>query len=180
MSFTIANAKTLAESWFEDDLTDALVLIWGNEFVQRIVNDKVWPETTYDLDNMVADTWTELPADFVRAVKLVDDSSTLETLAYTIKNGKIKCDYAGDYTLTYIPYPGDLATVSTNVPLHDAFKYPMAEFFIFRYFKIELDDDDSYNASTEYEYRYLSSLKAIYDKMDLDSEQDGFQVGMRW
>jgi|GEM_PF-4309932 hypothetical protein len=180
MSFTIANAQTLAESWFEDELDDALVLIWGNEFIQRIVNDKVWVETTYDLDDVVADTWTALPAAFVRFVSLTEDTYDTDYASYEVKNGKIKCEDAGDYTLTYIPYPADLATIATTVPLHDAFKYPMAEFLVFRYFKIELDDDDSYNASTEYEYRYLSSLKAIYDKMDLDSEQDGFQVGMRW
>ncbi len=179
MSFTIDSAITLAESWFEETLDDAKCLIWGTEFLQRVVNDKLWAEDTETFDDKIADTWYSLPSDFVRFVGLEDSNEDIYT-SYEIKNGKIRFADDGDYTLTYIPYPVDLATISTAVPLPDAFKYPLAEYLIFRYFKVELDDDDSYNASTEYEFRYKKSLKDIYDKMDIDSELDSFQVNMRW
>ena len=46
MSFTISDAKVLAESWFDDTLDATLVLAWGNEFIRRIVSNRLWLDTT--------------------------------------------------------------------------------------------------------------------------------------
>lgn len=183
MSFTIDDAITLAESWFEETLDETKCLIWGNEFIQRIVSDKVWAEDTQAYDDSAADTWYDLPAGFYRFVKVEDSNDNAYDYCQIKGNGatgKIKFATGDDYTLTFVSYPSDIATISTDVPLPDAFKYPLAEYLIFRYFKIELDDDDSYNASSEYEYRYKKSLKELYAKMDIDSELDNFQLDMRW
>lgn len=179
MSFTIDDAITVAESWFEETLDDAKCLIWGNEFLQRIINDKFWTEDDQDFDDAVADTWISLPSDFIRSVKLVDSNDDDYT-DYEIKNGYIRFVDAGDYTLTYIPYPAALSTISTNVPLPDIFKYPLAEYLVFRYFKQEMDDDDSYNSAAEYEVRYKNSLTEIYSKYESDSVMDSFRKNLRW
>jgi len=286
MSFTITDAKTLAESWFDETLDAALILIWGNEFIRRTVNDKLWLDTTkafsatvipatdpalsasgsgaftgtfkgkvtfVDADGAESDpnagevtvvassdgqidwssiptrtgctrklyrtkadgniyyylaaiadatttTYTDttadtsltipmniktqytLPTAFMRAV-LVEDVNGNEYTNYSISNRKIKFGANGDYVLTYTPYPTALAAITgtgNEVPLPDACLYPLAEFLIFKYFNIELDDEESQYSAKQYEARYQASLKDIYDKMEINSDTESFQVKMRW
>lgn len=192
MPFTITDAKTLAESWFDETLDDdTSLLMWGNEFNQRIVDSRLWVEATQEFANSTANTAYDLPTDFVRTVK-VEDSNDCEYSAYTIKNGKIKFSSDGSYTLTYTQYPVAIAaiaavtsgdppvTVSNAVPLPDAFLYPMAEFLIFKFYNLEMDDDDCKAAASEYEQRMRGSLKRIYDAMEIDSETESFKPILRW
>lgn len=199
MSFTIATAKVLAESWIDDVIDEYLILIWGNEFLQRIVNDKVWetrkyassfrgpdPMTLVEVDGyfviLLSDTWYELPDDFFRSIK-VEDADGILYASYTIKNGLIKFANEGPYTLTYIAYPSKLTSISgagNEIPLPDAFEYPLSEFLAFRYYALKANDDFSKKASSEYEQRYKSSLKRLYGSMELNSETESFQIKMRW
>jgi len=179
MSFTISSAKTLAESWFEETLDDALILIWGNEFLQRIVSNKLWLKKTQVFENVEANTPTAIAAGFVRSIK-VEDSNDVEYSGYQIKNGNISFNVADTYGLTYVEYPDKLADITKAFPLPDAFEYPLAEFLIFKYYNFELDDEDSKQASEEYEQRFTYSLKKLYGELEIDSESDSFQVTMRW
>lgn len=286
MSFTIADAQTLAHTWFDDIIEDADALVWGNEFIRRRVSDRLWAETTkeyaeaiapstdptiaasgsgsitgtykvkvtfVDADGAESDcnttevsvtassnlqfdwsaiptrtgctrklyrtkaggdkyyyvaaiadatttTYTDttadssltvpmniktkytLPTAFYRAV-MVEDSNAEDYAGYKINNGKIEFALNGDYTLTYIPYPTALAAITgagNDVPLPDVFMYPMAEYLIFKYYNIEIDDEDSKLYANEYEARYQDSLKDIYNTMEINSETESFQVGLRW
>lgn len=191
MSFTISDARTLAESWTDEILEDDQILEWGNEFVRKKVNDKLWQTSTEAYANSIANTWYTLPADFSRSIG-AEDSNGMEYSNYVIRNGKISFAIDGSYTLNYAAYPAKIAaitatasgeppvTVPNNVPLPDAFIYPMAEFLLFKLFNIELDDEDSKAAAQEYEARYTNSLKELYDKMEIDSQNEAFQVKMRW
>ena len=123
-----------------------------------------------------------LPALFCRSV-MVEDSSGIDYSCYKINNGKIQFALNGDYTLTYIPYPTALTAITgagNNVPLPDALLDPMAEYLVFKYYNIEIDDEDSKMFANEYEVRYKASLKDIYDSMEINNETESFQVKMRW
>lgn len=183
MSFTISDARTLAEKWTEEMLEDDQILEWGNEFVQKEVDDRLWPEDTVAFPGSTTDTWYALPADFLRSVKVEDSNSSTEYAGYVVRNGRIKFAADGSFTLTYVSQPAKIAAVTgtgNEVPLPDAFRYPMAEFLLFKFFNIELDDEDSKAAAQEYEARHSNSLKEIYAKMEIDSEAEAFQVKMRW
>lgn len=179
MPFTIDDAVTLAESWFEETLDIDKCLIWGNEFLRRIVDDKLWQESEYVFNDAVESTWVVLPADFRRSV-FVEDSSGSEYKSYSIKNGRIKFSQSGDYSLTYVALPNEIPAASEEVPLPDGFEYPLAEFFIFKYYNMEIDDDDCKKAADEYERRYLYSLKKIYAQMEIESEAGSFQQKINW
>lgn len=183
MSFTIADAKALAETWVDEVLDDNLILTWGNEFLRQAVDSKVWPESTETFTDIAANTWTALPTDFYRSIKITDADGLLCS-DYAIRGSNIKFTVAGTYELTYIKYPAELAGISgegNNVPLHDAFKYPLAEFLLFKQYNIEIDDDDDKKVAMEYEARYTASLKEIYGEMELNTSEGGsFQVQMRW
>ena len=182
MSFTIEDAQTLAHTWFEDGISDAQALTWGNEFVQRIVSDKLWREDTEEYADKKADTAYPLPAVFYRTVK-VGDSNDYPIAGYKISNGKITFTLDGSYTLTYIAYPAALTAISgegNDVPLPDAFIYPLAEFLIFKYYNIEMDDEDCKLYANEYEARFRMSLKNIYDSMEINSTAESFRTVVRW
>ena len=182
MSFTIEDAQTLAHTWIEDELTDAMALTWGNEFIQRIVSDKLWQEDTEEYADKKGNTAYALPANFYRTVKVEDSNSGLFA-GYAINNGYITFTVDGSYTLTYIAYPAALIAISgegNDVPLPDAFIYPLAEFLIFKYYNIEIDDEDCKMYANEYEARFRTSLKNIYDSMEIDSETESFRVVARW
>lgn len=195
MAFTIADARTLAESWFEETLDDADILVWGNEFLRRKVSNKLWNEDTADFADSAANTYYDLPSDFFLIVLVTDQANTeikYDSTHYTISNGRIKFKADGDYTITYRVYPALIAAITATtsgdppvtdanaVPLPDPFMYPMAEYLIFKYYNIEIDDEDSKAASLEYEGRVNSSLKDIYDEMQIDTSSDSFQVQMKW
>jgi len=199
MSFTITDAKTLAETWFDEVLDPTMILAWGNEFVQRIVNSKVWktnritnsfslgdPLTIIDVDGsyviVTADTWYTLPSDFAYSTG-VTDSDGFPYRNYTIKNGLIKFANSGPFTLTYIAYPEKITAISgegNEVPLSDSFLYPLAEFLIFKFYNLEMDDEDSKASANEYEARCNASLKKLYSMMELDSEHESFHPKLRW
>ena len=194
MAFTITDAKTLAHSWIEETLDDAQILIHGNEFLRRAISNKLWQEKTQDFEDAVAGTYYDLPTDFYLSALVTDKTDTdLVYKDYAISNMRIKFNSDGDYTLTYRAFPALIAaitatttddvppvTATNSVPLPDAFIYPLAEYLIYRYFNIELDDEDSKAAAQEYEARYTNSLRKLYSDMEIDSESDSFQVTMRW
>jgi hypothetical protein len=183
MSFTISDAKTLAHSWIEETLDDAQILIHGNEFLRRVVSNKLWQEDIGDYAESVANTYYDLPTDFYSTVSVTNQTDTdieYPSSAYTISNGRIKFMANGDYFVTYKIFPALIKAITYDYPLPDAFIYPLAEYLIYRYFNIELDDGDSKAAAMEYEQRCANSLREIYSQMDIDSEGDGFQVKMRW
>lgn len=183
LAFTITDAKTLAETWFDEKLEDAQVLVWGNEFIRRVVSNKLWTENSGEFSGSIAGVYYDLPTDFyimVAVTNQADPTIEYDSNAYTISNGRIKFGNSGDYTVTFREYPSLLLAVTDDYPLPDAFVYPLAEYLIFRYFNIELDDEDCKAGSLEYEARVKSSLKNIYDEMQISSEYDSFQVKMRW
>lgn len=180
MSFVIDDAITLAESWFEEELDSAQCLIWANEFLRRKASNKLWSESTEDYADKSADTWYDLPTDFFMTVKVLDENDvTYENCR--MRNGKIMFASDGTYELTYVQYPEALSdTDTTDFPLPDAFLYPLAEFLIFRFYNQELDDEDSKNSAMEYEGRYLSSLKEIYSRMQINTDTEIFKPRLRW
>jgi hypothetical protein len=189
MAFTITDAKTLAHSWIEETLDDAQILIHGNEFIRRIVSDKAWGRktATYTKDDIPEGETKpvfNLPADFYRLVKIETLSGyEVDGDIYEISNSKITFKIQFDFIMTYVAYPAALTAITgegSSISLPDIFLYPLAEFLIFKYFNVELDDGDSKAAAMEYEQRCANSLREIYSQMDIDSEGDGFQVKMRW
>jgi hypothetical protein len=125
----------------------------------------------------------DLPTDFFRSVKAEDVATGAEYSGYKIRNRKIDFGINNDFILTYVPYPAALTATSgagNEVPLPDVCKHPLAEFFVFKYNNIEIDDDDCKKAANEYEQRYLASLNKIYSDMEINSEGDSFQVKMKW
>jgi len=190
MSFTIGDAKTLANSWTDESISDANALIWGNEFIQNEVNSRAWAEATAEFE-ATADTWYDLPvttpaagenpaiAGFIRTVSVVNDDGDTYS-GYVIRNKKIKFAATDTYTLTYVGYPAALANITTDVPLQDAFKYPMAKFLLFKQLSVEYDDEDMKPEAERYRQEYLMDLKKAYDEIEMDSENESFQVPMRW
>jgi len=192
MSFTITNAKTLADSWTDETIDSAKALIWGNEFIQNEVDSRAWTESTAEFV-ATADTWYNLPvttpadeeeetpaiAGFIRTVLVKNDDGD-EYSGYTIRNKKIKFAATDTYTLTYIGYPADLADITTDVPLQDAFKYPLAKFLMFKHLSTEYDDEDMKPEAERYRQEYSLGLKKIYDQMEMDSENESFQVMPSW
>lgn len=156
-------------------------------YVATIADDTTtnYTDTTSDANltiPMLIKTKYTLPTDFYRIVK-VEDLSGIEYEGYTIGNRQISFEVNDNYIMTYVAYPAALTAITgdgSSISLPDVFLYPLAEFLIFKYFNIELDDDDSKMAAMEYEQRCANSLREIYSQMDIDSEGDGFQVKMRW
>ncbi len=183
MSFTCADAISLAltENWLDETLDESEVLVWGNWFLRRTVNDSLWQDADTDYENSVADTWYSLPTDFIRVVEIKDSNDmNYSDYSYTIKNGKIKFAADGSYTLTYVQYPTALASVASDVPLPDSYLYPMAEFMVFKFYNKDNDDKDRKEQAMEYESRYKGTLKEIYDRTEIRGETESFQVQMRW
>lgn len=183
MAFTIADAKALAETWFEEVLNSDDILVWGNEFLRREVSNKLWQEETLDYDDSVAKTFYELPANFFRIVSVVRQDIPdieLNSAFYMVNNGRIRFTTDGSYTITYKAYPASVEATTDEFPLPDAFIYPLAEFLIFKYFNVELDDEDCKSAAIEYEARVNASLKTIYDEMQIDTSTESFRVQMKW
>jgi len=204
----IADAKALADSWTDETINENKALTWGNEFIQNEVRSKTWVETAQDYVEALACVWYDLPAGFVRTVQveyinndenefykymiftaheavsdtLFDEKDCNKNIlyGYTIRNGKIKFSAAGTYKLTYIGYPSKVESINTSVALHDAFMYPMAKFLLFKHLSIEYDDEDMKPEAERYRQEYLLDLKKIYDEMEFDSENESFQVQMRW
>ena len=113
----------------------------------------------------------------------MEDSNSGLFAGYAINNGYITFTVDGSYTLTYIAYPAALIAISgegNDVPLPDAFIYPLAEFLIFKYYNIEMDDEDCKLYANEYEARFRTSLKNIYDGMEINSEAESFRMVARW
>lgn len=190
MSFTITNAKTLADSWTDEVIASADALIWGNEFIQNEVSSKAWSESTAEFV-ATADTWYALPvttpaagetpaiAGFIRAISITDANES-NYINYIIRNKKIKFADTDTYTLTYAGYPAALAAITTVVPLQDAFQYPMAKFLLFKHFSQEYDDSDMQATAEKYRGEYLIGLKTIYDEIEMDSENESFEVKRTW
>jgi hypothetical protein len=190
MPFAITDAKTLANSWTDETIADDDALLWGNEFIQNEVNSRAWAESTAEFE-ATANVWYDLPvttpangetpaiAGFVRAVEVIN-SKNVAYSGYTIRNKKIKFTATDTYILTYIGYPAALANITTDVPLQDAFKYPMAKFLLFKQLSVEYDDEDMKPEAERYRQEYLMDLKKAYDEIEMDSENESFQVPMRW
>jgi len=179
LPFTIAEARTLAETWVDEVLSNAQIIEWGNEFFLRKVKDTLWMEGTEEYSNSTANTGYALPAGFWRSNGVKDSNGEIYS-RYFIKNRKISFAIDGSYTLAYTAYPSKIEDIEDEVLLPDVFLYPLAEYLLFRFFNIELDDEESKNAAQEYEARYNASLKAIYDEMEIDNENESFQVEIRW
>lgn len=190
MSFTITDAKTLADSWTDETIDAAKALLWGNEFIQNEVDSRAWTESEAEFE-ATADTWYALPvvtaateeepaiAGFIRTVLVKNDDGD-EYSGYTIRNKKIKFAATDTYTLTYVGYPADLADITTAAPLQDTFKYPMAKFLLFKHLSTEYDDEDMKPEAERYRQEYLMGLKKIYDQMEMDSENESFRVKAIW
>lgn len=190
MSFTITNAKTLADSWTEEVIDSSKALIWGNEFIQSEVGSRTFQESTAELV-ATKDTWYDLPvptvateevpavAGFVYAI-LVSSGNCSNYKHYIIQNRKIKFADTDTYTLTYAGYPSALPSASDTVPLHDAFLYPMAKFFLFKHYSFEYDDSDMQSAAERYRAEYLIGIKKAYDEIEMDSENESFSVRAVW
>ena len=190
MSFTITNAKTLADSWTDEVVSTTDALIWGNEFLQNEINSKAWEESTVPFV-ATKDIWYNLPiataateedpaiAGFIRTISLTD-SNGRSYANYIIRNKKIKFADTDTFTLTYTGYPAKLASITEAVPLQDAFMYPMAKFLLFKQFSQEYDDADMYATAEKYRGEYLIGLKSIYDEIEMDSENESFQIRPSW
>jgi hypothetical protein len=156
-------------------------------YVATIADDTTTTYTDNATDDeltvpMLIKTKYTLPTDFYRVVK-VETLDGYEYEGYTIGNRQISFAVNDNYIMTYVAYPAALTAITgdgSSISLPDIFLYPLAEFLIFKYFNIELDDGDSKAAAMEYEQRCANSLREIYSQMDIDSEGDGFQVKMRW
>lgn len=172
MSFTISDVKELAESWINEAIHGNDALMWANEFIQNEVGSTAWPEDTELYTAAMEGTWYALPSDFIRTVLITNDDGS-ECSGYSIRNSKIKFDYTDSYIMTYVAYPGRLTNLTTAISLSDIYKYPMAKFLVFKYLKTG-DEADKYGQS------YLLDLKNLRDEMQIDSQNEGFQVQERW
>ena len=119
-----------------------------------------------------------LPTGFYRLVS-VANLSDIPCYNYVIGNGKISFPADDDYIMTYVPYPTVLTAITgtgQEVPLHDDFKYPLAEFLAFKHYNA---DPNNKALAAEYEKRYAMNLSGIYNDMDVNSSTS-FQPRMRW
>jgi len=118
----------------------------------------------------------DLPTGFYRLIS-VQNLSKIPYYDYSIGNGKISFPTDDDYVMTYVPYPTALTAITgtgQNVPLHDDFKYPLAEFLVYKHFNPTNKD-----LAAEYEKRYVMNLRGIYGEMDVNSSTT-FKPRMRW
>jgi len=171
MSFTCSDAISLAltENWLDETLDSVQVLTWGTNFLRRIVKKDFWAAKTQVFNGSLADTWYALPADFIRSIEIQEANGVIAKRSYSIRNGQIKFAISGSYTLLYIQYPTVLATITTAVPLPDAFLYPMSEYMVFKFYNMENDDKDRKDRALEYESRYKESLRNIYENIEVSN-----------
>lgn len=183
MAFTIADAKALSETWASVFIDTNQALVWGNEFMRRKVDRRVWPEAETDFTDSAAGTWYSLPTDFEAPILITDKDVTgliLNHNHYAIRNRKIMFNVTGSYTLVYRQFPAVLASINSSLSIPDDFLDALSEYMLFRFFKIYVDDESFQRTAAEYEARCNDSLKAAYGNMELDSETESFRPVLRW
>ncbi len=140
MAFTVDNAKTLAETNTDEDMTDAQALEWAKEFMRQKVASRRWTEGTQEYEDATEDEWEDLPADFVSVVEMLDeDENAYEDYEY--RSGQIRFGADGTYTMHYRQFPTALSAVTATVPLPDIYLDPLAYFLASRYRSMDDSED---------------------------------------
>jgi hypothetical protein len=118
MSFTIAQAKALAESLIDEDIEDADALLWGKECLQNKIGSHAWAEDVTEYD-ATANKWYSLPSDFWRVVGVSKSIGSPEDLAITIAGSSGAVTYG--YRVSALNYNGEsLACTEVTVTTGNA------------------------------------------------------------
>ncbi|MDD4891578.1 MAG: hypothetical protein PHU85_16790 [Phycisphaerae bacterium] len=168
MSFTVSNVQVRANALSGETIIDADAIAWCWDAVFRM-DSRLWPEKTEDYASAVADTFYDLPSDFLYTV-LVEDDDGDEYTDYTIRSGKIKFEDDDTYTLTYRGTPTKYTATTGGggtISMQDIFQEPIAKYLCSRFYS---QDDDTNSSAARWMNEYRADMNAIVSIMQLDNE----------
>ena len=149
----LAAAETLTE---DDDITSANGLIWVNEFLTEKLGADAMIKDTEDYPASVAHASYSLPADFNRAHKVDEYSSTAMTSTvdrleeryfdYEIDDDKIIFNTDGNYKLHYFTLPAEITTINDAVDIDPVFYQPCKLYMAYR--QLTFGDEDNAASNT--------------------------------
>lgn len=93
------------------------------------------------------------------------DADTYSRNRYQIRRQKIAVDDDDNYELQYISYPEFITSVSSNIGLHDSFKYPLAKMLAARQTAKEEGISD---ISQQWRQEFLADVAKIYNRLEFD------------
>ena len=142
-----------------------------------------------DSENIVAvaDTWHNLPSDFIEATEILKDGKPYWGKFYgqdyqgdyDIRNGQIRFPYPSIFTVYYVRRPAAIAVLTDIPEVNDVFHYPCSLYVAYR-FKY-YDDEDSNDAKrlrTEYDFYKDKAIKE-FQKMNRSSTKASSRVKTR-
>jgi len=183
MSFTVENiiAEIPAHIDEEIDVDEAdelaQALSWANSCMLAM-GSRAWVEAEEEYASATANTWYNLPDDFINTVA-VETDDTDDYKNYTIRNRKIKFAAADDYTLTYTAYPARFTAETDTVPLQDIYLVPMGKYLAAKYLLMDSRDESSdRETSDRLMGEFYDDLNNILGTVELDNEP--FQVQEVW
>jgi len=93
----------------------------------------------------------------------ISDAGVYSRNRYQIRRQKIAVDDDNNYELQYISYPEFITSVSSNIGLHDGFKYPLAKMLAARQTAREEGISD---ISQQWRAEFLADVAKIYNRLE--------------
>jgi len=174
MKLTGLQLIALANRHVDDDIENIDGIDWINECLITLGEDaKVFDTAEVVITN--TKTWYDLPANIVRIHEFEDSNGDPSYVNYVIRNGKVKVDTLGTYSIYYAKLPAEIIpedstdakitiALSSEIDCHKMLQNAVALFVASR-FK-SFDDDENRDAARlmqEYELRKAQALKQIND-----------------
>ncbi|MEG6513163.1 hypothetical protein V6C32_14740 [Desulforamulus ruminis] len=165
--------KSLAETHLDGDIiTDSDAITWINEC--QIEDLGLDARVSNSVNITVTDTtiWQNLPNQFLAVDEVRDINDSEYEGGYVLRNGKIRFDQKGTFTVWYWELPIELTALTETPQAHILLHRPIALFLASR-FKSQDDDEnqDAFRLMSEYEQKKSHALYQIDNPL-----QDAYPV----
>lgn len=154
--------KALAESYVDDNISDADALMWLNAWLNRLGTEaNSIASIVLNITNTAS--WINLPTGFLAVIEIVD-TEDYSFADYKIRNGQIKLNSIGEYTLWYSKKPATMASITDTPDTHVLLHSPAALFVAGQYkFKDDDENPDAMRLMNFYEIEKKEALWQIYN-----------------
>ncbi len=170
MSFTPKTARLKAEKLIDEEIDETDSYNWANDFLLHELDTQLWPRKTQAYSSVTADTWYELPDDFVNVTdEGVTNDDDEEYADYTVSGRHLKFEDADTYTLNYRATPALLTAeegATGTIDLPDLFILPLAEYQCFRFKTMDVPEDPD---GELWYARCRRHLLGAYDRLQLNT-----------
>lgn len=158
---TVSEIGALAERLFlYEPIDDDDFLVKAVSQGQRLLPVVAYREASVNINIAEGEenTWKDLPADFVQATEITESGEAYSL--YTIRDGKIRFQDSGTYSVRYRKYPAELAAVTNSPEVREAYHPVLARYVAAQYQLAVAGDQNSYALTMQEFYAEAARVAA--------------------